>query len=79
MSEKAYQIFGESVCFVGGVALALLFIGAVLCIAAAVWEMARDEWLRIIKVEKLILKFKRHRAEFEAWLAERGADDNDYK
>ena len=75
MSEKAYIVFGETVCFVGGAALALLFVGAIFCLAAEVWIFARDRWFRIIKVEKLLLEFNKCRTEFEAWLADGGTDD----
>lgn len=75
MSDLTYQVFGKAVCFVGGVALALLFVGAIVCLAAEVWIFARDRWLRITKVEKLILEFNKRRAEFEVWLADGGTDD----
>lgn len=73
MRETTYLIFGETVCFVGGAALVLLFVGAIVCLAAEVWIFARDRWLRIVKVEKLLLEFNKRRAEFEAWLADRGS------
>jgi len=75
MSETAYIVFGETVCFVGGASLALLFVGAIVCLAAEVWIAARDKWFRIIKAEKLIMEFNKRRTEFESWLAEMGEDD----
>lgn len=72
MSETIYLVFGKTLCIVGGVAIALLFVGVIACLAAEVWIVARNKWFCIIKVEKLLIELNKHRAEFEEWLDEKG-------